>query len=261
MKRPHYYACLMLVFLWGCHNPTSEGHGKIDLEPQSTIVNKVPLPDTPNIPPATPPHCPTNPAEYRENMGLGIMSLTIRPGDSIIFHSSPNTEKAKDLVVKMDKYWQLSVDGKDERYFSPFKYATNFENYGFKWMGTDPESGRYKIHISDNDAPYWIAPEESEKGRFIAWEDYLHYQRANIAPDNIIYTQPDEQSAQVGYPSGFYYIFEIQEMWIKIAPIDREQPSQKLEDMQTVGWTKWYCEGAQRIDILDDTLMEGYFLD
>ena len=247
------------ILLLGCGTDVTNSENKVEKETLSSISYDETILDTVIVVSENIPSCPIDITEYRNKMGKGIMSISIRPGDSIIFNSSANNVETKDLVIEMNDHWKLISYGKNENYFSPFKFATNFENYGFIWLNSDTKNECEEIHLSDSDQSYWLHSKEKSKYQLIPWEDYLRHQRISIDKNNPVFQMPDENSKQIGYPNEVYYIIEIQEMWIKIALIDRKNPSQKLENMQTVGWLKWYCDGEKRINILDDTSMEDYF--
>lgn len=257
-----FITVVLSLMFWACQSEVSENEGAAEKEAQSVNPSdpapgslEHPAPGTANTP-----ICPISRADYRKEMGTGIMSLAIRPGDSILFSSSP-VHKMEDVrVVRMNENWKLLSRGIGDDYFSPFRYSTNFENYGFVWVNSDTTHQTAEIHLSDRDHNYWIHPGEKSKYQLIPWEKYLHSQRITIEKDSPIYARPDDDAVQTGSPDGAYYVLNVREMWLEIAPIDRNKPSQSLSELQSEGWVKWYCDGEKRIRILDDTDMEDYFL-
>ncbi|MDX5404528.1 MAG: hypothetical protein LPK28_03395 [Bacteroidota bacterium] len=80
--------------------------------------------------------CSMDSLSFFKMMGVGIMSLRIRPGDSIVAIEKGSGDTLIIALTEERSGWTVNgyLSG-DPIELSPFKYATNFENFGFIWMG------------------------------------------------------------------------------------------------------------------------------
>lgn len=262
----------VFVMITACEIAKPTSGSEADIKSDSLVVSDSIVLESPaSTPSPLPSTCAFDSIAFEREYGKGLLLIRFNAFPFRVFAQPDTSSQFRVLSQSETHYGTINVSGQPDEYFQWYQPPNEYDDGMIIRTNAEHPDHPIRIRLNDEDQDWWIIPDTSiayqaRKYVLISWDQYAGGQTFFIPSDNEmdnpLRATPQDTAQIVPYPGKFqlYSVTDVKFPWIQVNHLlEKNGVYGNDKWSEPIGWMKWYCNGKERIDVLDPYELEGYY--